>query len=125
MISALLFRRANTRAHAKHNGRTNGLMTKKIVWAEPEQTDPKSFSHLTDGELWTLFSARPLLAIRDELMRRYDKYAVMGAGRYNRRMPYRSLLDADDILSFARMGLLDAVHSYDITQETSFKTWSF
>lgn len=104
------------------------FMARKLHPAAVRADDP-SHSELqtfTSSALWRLFERRPLLSVRDVLFERYDHFAKEAAASYmHRKMPYRSLLDADDLLSDARYGLIDAIHAFSLRYKTTFKTFSY
>jgi RNA polymerase sigma factor for flagellar operon FliA len=90
---------------------------------DPTHSELKTF---TSSALWRLFEKRPLLSVRDVLFERYKFLAEIAAGAYmHRKMPYRSLLDYDDLLADAQLGLVDAIHAYSLRRRASFKTFSF
>jgi RNA polymerase sigma factor FliA len=85
-----------------------------------------NLAKLTTKELWECFDKNRCISVRDELFSRYSHLAVSAARSYMKRsMPYRSMLDYDDILSHANIGLIDCLHSYSTSGGTKFETWAF
>lgn len=105
----------------------NAFMARKLIESQSDFsiTDTEVKKLLTK-ELWTMFETNKHKVIRDELHSRYTNLAVSAAKSYMKhKMPYRSMLDYDDILSHAHIGLLDCIHSYSLSGGAKFETWAF
>lgn len=92
------------------------------LMAESRQDRVELSNSLTKQEQVKLF----LTGDKERIFWLYREFAHAQASRYIRnRLPYRSLLDEDDIRQNAEVGLLDAIHSYDLQYGTDFKTHAF
>lgn len=66
------------------------------------------------------------LGLRDEIFFSYRNLATAAANRYAAHcMPYRSLIEPDDIHRDAEIGLLEAVNAYDMSFSAIFSTFAY
>jgi RNA polymerase sigma factor FliA len=67
--------------------------------------------------------ARKQLEIRDRLINQYLPYASSIAGRIMQMLS--SAVDFDDVMSYARLGLLEAAQRFDPSMNVDFKTFAY
>lgn len=76
--------------------------------------------------LWNSYLTTRLNEDRVQLFEHYRYLSKAQSKRYSKSsMPYRSLVDPDDIEAYADIGLWEAIESYDPSKGTTFKTHSY
>lgn len=74
------------------------------------------------GDLWTEFVATRQQKLRDELIMRYASLVRFVVGRLG--IPATSMLEAEDLVSYGMIGLINAVDRYDPARGVRFETFA-
>lgn len=74
------------------------------------------------GDLWTEFVATRHPALREELIMRYASLVRFVVGRLG--IPATSMLEADDLVSYGMIGLINAVDRYDPARGVRFEAFA-
>jgi len=73
-------------------------------------------------EEWRKYKKSDSLELRNSLIVHYDELAINGAEEVARVL--QSYLQFDDLVSYARTGLMDAVEKFDLERGVMFKTYA-
>lgn len=77
---------------------------------------------VTTSKIWTQFVATKSPALRDELITTYAPLARFVVGRLG--IPPTSLLDAEDLISYGMIGLINAVDRFDPSRGVRFEAYA-
>ena len=76
----------------------------------------------TTSKIWTQFAATKSPALRDELITTYAPLARFVVSRLG--IPPTSLLDAEDLISYGMIGLINAVDRFDPSRGVRFEAYA-
>lgn len=90
------------------------------------------FAEIVDNEIveaWELFESTDDKSIKTELqaalVERYKHLAIKAARKYVKFLPYRPIVESDDLLGEAFIGLIQAINSFRISYNVRFETHAF
>lgn len=74
-------------------------------------------------QLWAAYKAQPNLDLRLQLIEIYTPTAIAIAKKIHRKL-LQSLVEFNDLLHYAMIGLIESLERYDPTEEASFPTFA-